>query len=63
MRNGAYQQAGDCYRMAGKYDFANQAFLRAAKPQTESSAHQLVENRNEAQAQLRLVLQAFNKRR
>ncbi|MBV8144907.1 MAG: hypothetical protein JO184_07860 [Gammaproteobacteria bacterium] len=60
---GVYQSAGQCYEAAGEYELANRAFLDAVQPQSEATARELAEQRDQARALLRQVQQAFRGRR
>jgi hypothetical protein len=48
---GAYQQAGECYRLAGDYDRANREFIRASRVSVAAGSHQLADDRDVAKAQ------------
>jgi len=56
---GAYQSAGECYQAAGEYGLANRAFVKAVGPQSEVTASQLSEQRDQAKTMLRKVQLAF----
>ena len=56
---GDYQSAGVCYQAAGQYVLANRAFMKALEPQSELTAHQLSEQRDQAKILLRKVQLAF----
>ena len=56
---GAYQSAGECYQTAGEYGLANRAFVKAVGPQSEVTASQLSEQRDQAKTMLRKVQLAF----
>jgi hypothetical protein len=56
---GDYQGAGVCYQAAGQYALANRAFMKALEPQSELTAHQLSEQRDQAKMLLRKVQLAF----
>jgi hypothetical protein len=57
---GAYQSAGECYQTAGEYGLANRAFVKAVGPQSEVTASQLSEQRDQAKTMLRKVQLAFH---
>lgn len=57
---GAYQSAGGCYQVAGEYDLANRAFVKAVGPQSAVTANQLSEQRDQAKTMLRKVELAFH---
>ena len=57
---GAYQSAGECYQAAGEYGLANRAFVKAVGPQSEVTASQLSEQREQAKTMLRKVQLAFH---
>ena len=59
---GAYQSAGECYQVAGEYDLANRAFVKAVGPQSAVAANQLSEQRDQAKTMLRKVELAFHAR-
>ena len=48
---GAYQQAGECYRVAGDYDRANHAFIQASRVSAAAGSRQLADDRDVAKAQ------------
>src|SRR5215831_21082290 len=56
---GAYQRAGECYQAAGEYGLANRAFVKAVGPQSQVTASQLSEQRDQAKTMLRKVQLAF----
>jgi hypothetical protein len=60
---GAYQRAGECYRAAGEYALADQAFVKAVGPASAATARQLSDQRDQAKALLRKVQQAFRSER
>src|SRR5581483_8605979 len=49
--HGSYQQAGECYRLAGDYDRANREFIRASRVSVAAGSHQLADDRDVAKAQ------------
>jgi len=57
---GAYQRAGECYQAAGDLDLANQAFIKALKPESAATERRLVEQRDQAKALLRKVAQGLH---
>ena len=56
---GEYQSAGVCYQAAGENALANRAFMKALEPQSELTARQLSEQRDQANRLLRKVQLAF----
>ena len=48
---GAYQQAGECYRLAGDYERANREFIRASRVSVAVGSRQLTDDREVAKAQ------------
>jgi hypothetical protein len=59
----AFHLAAECYRVAGEYSLANRAFLRAAEPESESTARTLATNRDEIKTQVRQFREAFRAKR
>jgi len=57
---GAYQRAGECYQAAGDLDLANQAFIKALKPESAATERRLVEQRDQAKALLRKVARGLH---
>ena len=51
LEQGAYQLAGECYRVAGEYELANEAFVHASRTSADAGTRQLADDRVEARAQ------------
>jgi hypothetical protein len=58
---GAYQHAGECYEAAGEFTLADRAFLKAVGPESAATARKLADQRDQAQALLHKVQQAFHR--
>ena len=58
-QQGDYQSAGVCYQAAAEYALADRAFMRALEPQSEQTARQLAEQREQARMLLRKDQLAF----
>ncbi|MBV9727509.1 MAG: hypothetical protein JO299_20310 [Gammaproteobacteria bacterium] len=58
---GAYQRAGECYQAAGEFALANSAFLDAVGPQSKATAHELLDNREQAKTLLHQVQSALRR--
>ncbi len=57
--SGDYRRAGQCYQAAGDLTHANLAFLKAAGPASEDTAHKLKVQRDVARALFTSVAQSF----
>jgi hypothetical protein len=63
VEQGAYQRAGECYRVAGDYDRANSAFIKATRVAAAESSRQLVQGRDQAKAQWQRLQAALHRKR
>jgi hypothetical protein len=58
----AYQRAGECYRVAGDYDRANSAFIKATRVAAAAGSGQLARDRDEAKAQWQRLQAALHRK-
>jgi hypothetical protein len=63
LEQGAYQRAGECYRLAGDYDRANSAFIKATRVAAAASSPQLAQDRDQAKAQWQRLQAALHRKR
>jgi hypothetical protein len=63
VEQGAYQRAGECYRVAGDYDRANSAFIDASRVAATATSRQLAQDRDQAKAQWRRLQAALHRKR
>jgi hypothetical protein len=61
LAEGAYQQAGACYELAGDAAHANLAFLQAVGPESQQTGRALKQQRDQAKALFVNVERAFHK--
>ena len=60
MKQGHYEQAGQCYLAAGEYDLANRALLKAARPAAVATGRAIVQQREAPRALFNQVKSAFH---
>jgi hypothetical protein len=63
VEQGAYQRAGECYKVAGDYDRANSAFIEASRVAARASSRQLAQDRDQAKAQWQRLQAALHRKR
>ena len=61
-QGGAYQQAGECYLIAGEHAMADQAFIKASAQARADTSRQLAANLNDVKVQARQLKAAFRHR-
>lgn len=62
-QRGDYRGAGACYRAAGRYDLANQADLKALRPESAAAARAWAQTQDAAKAQIHQLQLAFRRKR
>ena len=63
VEQGAYQPASECYRVAGDYDRANSASVKATRVAAAASSRQFAQGRDQAKEQWQRLQAALHRKR